>query len=334
MAIIERQSFPRDRPGETLHPGIERPLAQLGVLRAVNRAGFLRHAGIWVQWDQPVRLVHYGSDEAGPWLGFQAWRPTFDQLLLERCLKLGVDFHERCRALHPALAGDRVVGVETSEGTLKGDFVVDAAGPRHWLARRLGLPVGYHSPPLNASFGYARGLCLAREETPAIMADETGWTWTAKIRADLYHWTRLNLDGSVPERDFVPEQFRGLSRRGRSRSAEVSWRAVRDSAGPGYFLVGDAATVLDPAASHGVLKAVLSGMHAGRLIVEMLITGGDAQATAASYRDWLASWFAHDVDALRALYQRLENPPAWLNSTASRSPSYVRASPSSQLSIS
>ena len=83
VVILDRQAFPRDRPGETLHPGVERPLSDLGVLAAVSRAGFPRHEGIWVRWDGPLRLVRYGRDEAGPWLGLQAWRADFDAILLD-----------------------------------------------------------------------------------------------------------------------------------------------------------------------------------------------------------------------------------------------------------
>jgi len=48
VLLIERSPFPRHRPGETLHPGIEPLLVQLGVWDQVLAANFLRHAGHWV----------------------------------------------------------------------------------------------------------------------------------------------------------------------------------------------------------------------------------------------------------------------------------------------
>ena len=46
------------------------------------------------------------------------------------------------------------------------------------------------SPRLTARYGYVRGECPACGDSPAIAADHDGWTWTAKIDQDLYHWTR------------------------------------------------------------------------------------------------------------------------------------------------
>jgi flavin-dependent dehydrogenase len=53
----------------------------------------------------------------------------------------------------------------------------------------------------------------------------------------------------------------------RRRGADVTWRIISPAAGPGFFLVGDAVAVLDPASSHGVLKALMTGMMAAHLIL-------------------------------------------------------------------
>src|SRR5690242_6812808 len=50
VVLLERELFPRDRLGESLHPGFETLLEQLGVLDAVLAAGFLRFDGNWVEW--------------------------------------------------------------------------------------------------------------------------------------------------------------------------------------------------------------------------------------------------------------------------------------------
>ena len=77
-------------------------------------------------------------------------------------------------------------------------------------------------------------------------------------------------------------------------------------------MVGDAAAVLDPASSHGVLKALLSGMLAAHLIVEALMDGRGERAVAAVHGDWVADHVARDVAELRSLYARLPSPPHWL----------------------
>ena len=146
VALVERDAFPRERPGETLHPGVEPLLEQLGVAAAVRAAGFLRHRGNWIEWGGARRFEPFGADGpngpdgtngAAPWLGLQAWRADFDALLVARARALGVAVLQPCRAVRPLVAGARVVGVETSAGPLVAPFVVDAAGGGHWLARQL-----------------------------------------------------------------------------------------------------------------------------------------------------------------------------------------------------
>jgi flavin-dependent dehydrogenase len=309
--ILDRERSTRERPGETLHPGIEALLEELGVAERVSQAGFPRHEGIWVCWDTPSHFVPYGADAAGYWRGYQAWGADLDSILLTRALELGGEVLRPCRALDPIVSEGQVRGLESTLGTIEAKFLVDASGPGHWLARRLGLAIRRRSPRLIARFGYREGTCPDRDEAPAITADERGWTWIAKIRPSLYHWTRLNLDERMPDANYVPTELRELSPRGRSRGADVSWRIVERPAGPGYYVVGDAAAVLDPASSHGVLKAVLSGMLAARMMVKALAFGNGASA-ARSYGEWVNDRFEHDVAGLRDLYARLPRSPHWV----------------------
>jgi flavin-dependent dehydrogenase len=334
VALLERERFPRDLPGETLHPGVEPLLQQLDVLDVVLAADFPRHEGHWVRWGyeghppSPPRWMPFGGDrEAGSaWRGFQAWRARFDALLLQRACAAGVAVHQSCRAVD-VLRGraGRTTGVVTSpkragaEGAvitrLRARFVVDAAGDRHWLARRLALPIGRHSPRLIARYGYVDGACPERNEAPALVAGPDGWTWTARVRPRRYAWTRLPLGHATgQDHRMPPEELRGDGLRpwGRTRGADVTWRAVVPPAGAGYFLVGDAASVLDPASSHGVLKALMSGMMAAHLITQVVRHGANETLAARGYSDWILRWFAHDVAQLRDLYARLPEPPRWL----------------------
>lgn len=318
VALLERSRLPRERPGETLHPGVEAPLRELGVLEQVLTAGLPRHPGVWVSWEGAPRLVAYGADERGPWRGFQALRAPFDALLVQRAQELGAVVHERCRAIDPLVRKGRVVGVETSSGVLRARHVVDAGGAGHWLARRLGLALARRSPRLIARFGYAAGTCGARDDAPAIVADADGWTWTARVGDGVYGWTRLALSQPRGCGAEAPAELGGLEPLGRPRSADVGWRALCRTAGPGWVAAGDAAVVLDPASSHGVLRGLLTGLHAAHL-VRAVSAGADEARLNASYSAFVTSWFEHDVDALRKLYGRLPDPPTWLGSAPAAS---------------
>jgi flavin-dependent dehydrogenase len=231
-----------------------------------------------------------------PWRGFQAWRAHFDALLLQRARDAGVIVYQPCGAVD-VLRGKtgRVTGVVTTspkraeaEGAvglkLRARFVVDAAGGRHWLARRLTSTIEGHSPCLIARYGYVDGVCPGRDEAPGLVADPDGWTWTARVRPRRYAWTRLSLRELGGEKHLLPpEELRGdgLRQWGKVRGADVSWRVVVPAAGPGYFLVGDAAAMLDPASSHGVLKAIMSGMMTAHLVAQIVYYDDEPQPQRA-----------------------------------------------------
>jgi flavin-dependent dehydrogenase len=306
VTLLEAKAFPRHRPGETLHPGVEPVLRQLGVLERVLGEKFARHEGNWIEWGaQPLRFEPFGHDQDGPWRGFQAWRETFDALLLERARDVGVQIQQPCSAHEAVRANGRVTGVVTSAGPLTATWTIDAAGSHHWLARQIGLSVKKFSPRLTARYGYARGRCPVRDDAPLISADASGWTWTARVQPELYQWTRLDFARTSRPANWLPAELQRLVDEGAPRAADVTWRKVETVAGPGYFLVGDAAAVLDPAASHGVLKALMSGMMAAHLI-ESACRAGESEAHALlAYQEWLAGWFEADVAKLRALYSVL-----------------------------
>jgi flavin-dependent dehydrogenase len=304
VIVAERERFPRSAPGETLHPGIEPLLDRLGAGDAVRAAGFLRHPGNWVAWGGPPRFDAFGADAAGPWLGFQAVRAEFDAILLAHAAAAGAEVRQPCRVGPPVVRDGRVVGAKTDRETVRARFTVDATGRRGWLAGHLGLPVERVGPRRVAWYGYTVGSCPARDEAPALVADRAGWTWTARVREGLYHWTHLPVDPVHPPRGWLPDEFRGLAPSGPTRGADVTWRSTH-AAGPGYFLVGDAAAVLDPAASHGVLKALMTGMMAAHLIRGVTDGRLAEDEAAAGYAAWVADGFRHDAAALCDLYARL-----------------------------
>jgi flavin-dependent dehydrogenase len=288
-----------------LHPGIEPLLKQLGVFERVQNAGFLRHEGNWIEWNSDLHFEPFGADVHGPWRGYQVWRAAFDAILLNRASEAGVRVMQPCRAEKPLVEGECVKGLQTTDGTVTSSFVIDAAGDRHWLARKLKLPIEKRSPRLTARFGYVRGECLTRDEAPAIVADGDGWTWTARVRLNLYQWTRLFLNKEKPQVFPVPTEFRELEPIGGTHGADVTWRLASPPAGLGYFLVGDAAAVLDPASSHGVLKAMMSGMMAAHSILR-IVNGADDGLVAEAYSQWMCDWFEHDVSKLTKLYATID----------------------------
>ena len=303
VIVVERETVTRDKPGETLHPGVEPLLAQLGVADGLANVTGARHEGIWIEWGGARRFEAFGSDDRGAWQGFQVWRADFDELLLARARALGVEVRRPCAVTAMCEDGK---GVETTTGPIRANVLIDATGRARWLGRALDISSAPHSPRLLARYGYAQGACPARDNAPALVADSKGWTWTARVRPDVYQWTRVAFDGEPTNASWLPEEFRELQPLGPAKGADVTWRLAERVAAPGWFMIGDAAATLDPTSSHGVLKALMSGMMAGHLIAPVVRGEVPAAEAAQAYQTWLSSWFFADAKKLSEFYRALD----------------------------
>ena len=313
VVLVERQVFAGERPGDTLHPGIEPLLRQLGIAEMSTGTVGARHPGIWIDWAGAPRFEAFGQDADGPWLGFQVQRSAFDAMLVDRAGTCGAEIRQPCRVIGIARDPAGLWDVTMSSGgrarpdaTLRCRIVMDATGTARWLSRKLGLAVDDRSVPLAARWGYVRGKCPVRDEAPRLTGDGAGWTWSARVGVGLYGWVRLQFGaGGRPDALDAPAELGGLSATGPARGADVTWRLARRPAEPGWFILGDAAAQLDPISSHGVLKAIMSGMMAAHLAAGVIGTGVPAQTAADHYADWLRGWFEADADRLSAFYRQL-----------------------------
>ena len=187
--------------------------------------------------------------------------------------------------------GRRVTGIDTSAGPVRAAMVVDGAGDTHWLARRLGIARQAASPRLVASYGYVRAP-RGKHVDPQFTIDHIGWTWIAAVRPGVLQWTRLATDGRrVADRPATLDTCEPI---GRDRGADVTWRIASDLAGPGWLIAGDGAWVLDPSSSHGVLKALMSGICAAHTAATAIATPEHAAAASERYATWLRRWFDSD----------------------------------------
>ena len=302
--LVEGGTGEAERPGESLHPGIEPLIRQLGCADLFPATVEARHAGVSLRWgDRPARFEPFGGDADGPWRGFQVRRRAFEAMLRQRARDAGAVLHQPCRAGTVARRPGGTWRVESAAGAVSCAIVMDATGPARWFGRALDLPVTRHSPPLVARYGYVEGRCPAREDVAALRGDRDGWTWSARVAPGLYGWVRLALrpgGASGP-----PGELHGLAPRGSERGADVTWRRTPAAAGPGWFLVGDAAAQLDPASSHGVLRAMMSGTMAGHLAAATLRGAAPAGTAASQYRAWLDGGYRKDAAALAALYREI-----------------------------
>lgn len=297
VSMIDAGVTAQYRPGESLHPGCMLIFRQLGVAAEVETAGFLRFPGQYVEWGGLEQFQPFGGTVQEPWLGLQATRRELEAILHQRCLALGVEILTGIRALDVMQTPHRVCGIQTTQGVFPARYVIDAGGGGHWLGRRLGHGVFHASRQLVAF--WTHGPNPTADGVPRLVADPTGWSWEAPLANQQKAWVRLPFDGSSPDRMSDAESWRGT---------DVTWRILPESAGPGYFLVGDAAAVLDPLTSKGVLRAMMSGIMAARCMAEIEKHPGQVAALVQSFREWWLDGFQREVQGLRDLYAKL---PDW-----------------------
>jgi flavin-dependent dehydrogenase len=289
VVVLDARPVPRDRPGETLHPGVEALFRQLGVDGVVAAARFHRHQGIQVERPgEASRLEPYGADDDGPWLGFQAPGTALDGLLADRAKALGVSLRAPA-SVRDAIFDHDGVRLSLSDRTvLSAGTLVDASGTNRWLARRLGLQSVAWSRPLLSRW-WAEPAGGAAPTDPVLTLKDDGWLWRAPIDERTVSLCAMTTSLDRPDAGV--------------RARDVSWLIQERTAGPGWWLVGDAACMLDPLAGKGVLKAMMSGILAAWLFTKVRDGEIDAAAAAAEYHDRISRQFDQDRIALAAAYR-------------------------------
>jgi len=318
VVVIETRTFPRHRPGESLHPGIEPLLAHLDATGVLSEANFERFDGIYSGANEPLEFTPFGQDESGVWQGYQAIGSEFDSALQRRVLALGGQL-VNSKALEVLQTDGRVVGVKTLDGAKwYGRFVFDGSGGKHWLAKQLSLSINCYSPKLLVKYGYIDTSRIddTQLNQPLLKTHDDGWYWLAKIRHHIYSWASLNWhDGQAKATSVESDLLKQLGDCpfcDGPRFADVTWRRVDQSAGQGYFLLGDAAMVLDPASSQGVMRAMLSGTMAAELALKIKSDPEQEALIIGNYQQGMALRFEQSRRALASIYRAMPQPPAWL----------------------
>ena len=306
VGLAEGAAFPRDLPGEALYPDVDQLFAELGVAAAIAEAGFIRYPG-WILSNSDERnFIPFGGPE-GLRFGYQAWRADLDTLLLARARAVGVKVFQPARISSLGMIEGRLSSAQVNGREIRFRHLVDSSGANSLLKRELNLPVKRFSPRLTARYGYVSG-SFEQGSMPEFHLHSCAWTWIERVKSDCCQFVQLRL---APEAELpaLPPMFNQAKR---SRGADVTWRMVPTCAGLGYFLCGDAAAVLDPAASSGVARALTSGLKAAELVVRIHSGNIDEASAAQTYRTWCREQFVSYARQLASRYAELEAPPMWL----------------------
>ena len=300
VVIIDRATFPRQAPGETLHPGIQPLLEQLGVMDQALKNTTSRHNGIDNVVDGQTSFTPYSETEN--WQGFQFLRSSFDHMLAKEAQRLGASVH--FQVLPRDLSKDKdgnITEVSGANFTVRSSFVIDATGRRRWMARHLSLQHDEFSPKLLAWYGYVECRNSSTFRIPKFIWTAKGWIWLADVGDGRISWACLDVINQKRRRiDWIPEQLRHCRALDKTRGIDVTWSIATELSGNNWFLVGDAAVVLDPSSSHGILKAIMSGIMVSHLIGKY--SKSNQPLIHRHYDQWARDLFLSDSKEMKQMY--------------------------------
>lgn len=299
VALFEKEKHPRFHLGESILPRTAPLLKELGLADAVAKLPQVPKYGAEFCLGDGSPSLKFGFKD-GLLPGFPIFnieRAVLDKCLIEQARLAGAEVYEQTgvRSIDRLEADN--VEVTTSIGKVSGRILMDCSGQNTLVARHLGTRNQFTEPELRkvAYFEHFDNVWRPEGESnghPCIVMCEEGWFWLIGLNK------RVTSVGFVTRPDFVKtlsippdrllqwaiERCPTVRERMKNASGPRTNRVISDFsykcsplAGPGYFLVGDAGSFLDPIFSTGVTLAMVGANQAAQSAMELL-RGGRAPA--------------------------------------------------------
>ena len=307
VLVIDRGEFPRFRIGESFLPRTKRALRRLGVLDRCMDLPHARKVGVEISMGDR----RYGSRTFffrdtignGEKDAFNMARVHLDMMMVEAARDAGADVRTSCALRSIQSHDDSGIVAETDAGTVHAKWMIDASGQASALGREFGTR-RYHSFLRNVAYfdhfeGVIRPSGIAANCFGLTVMDE-GWFWLIPLdehRTSVGFVAREPLHRSL---DVAPEDRfwwavertpimaeRMANARGPSTNRVIADFTYRCDpfAGPGFFLVGDAAAFLDPVWSTGLTLGLLAAEQAAAGVIRMS-RGARPASERARYQAW------------------------------------------------
>lgn len=297
VTVVERETFPRFRVGESLVPNCMPVLERLGVLDKVAVHGFQDKFGVTFH-DQELELTatfHFREGRPWPCYTYDVHRAEFDDILLDHAAaQPGVTLLQPATVEAVMLDGTGVTARVRAAGgprDVRARFLVDASGRDAFLGMRRGERRPMPGLGKVAIYAYYRGgrRWPGREEgNVRIYIFPEGWFWWIPLARDetsvgcvLHARTVKARKGSPAELfaemiarcDAVRDGLAGAERVTPIHTAANFSYSVSPVVGDRFLCVGDAVAFVDPIFSAGVFLALVSGELAGHEIVRAFRDG-------------------------------------------------------------
>ena len=292
VLVLEKETFPRFRIGESLLPYSTPIFARLGVLDELKEKYQRKYGAFFSEEGKEGnrKVVFAHGITKGYGLAFQAKRADLDQMLLEAARRAGAEVRFQWRVTAFRKNGDGIEGVvaESPDGKSSGissRIVVDATGRQALGARGADSAVPEERLRRGALFAHFRNVPRGQEETAGdirMVVFDKGWWWFIPFSDST--WSVGVVAGEMPGGANIERKFEALvqntptvrerlknSERITPVMAESDYSySVKSIAADGYVAIGDAAGFLDPIFSSGVFLAMATGEKAADEIARIL----------------------------------------------------------------
>jgi flavin-dependent dehydrogenase len=296
VIVLEKTTFPRFHIGESFLPRTFRLIKELGLEPALRKIPHVpKFGGKFVTADGRHNIrFDFATGFSPTDETFNIERGPFDEMLLEQAARAGADVRQNTGVRQILHLDDGNVSLRCDGTEIHAKYLIDASGQQTVVGRHLGTRQNANEPHLRkaAYFNHFHDVCRApgREGGhPLIVMLDEGWFWMIPLDE---HRTSVGLvidpdiARKVQREQGIPADRMlawGIARcpavhermihatgpETNIIAADFSYRC-RPYAGPGYFLVGDAAAFMDPIFSTGVCVAMTGAAAAARQVIDLL----------------------------------------------------------------
>ncbi len=299
VCVLDKAAFPSETPStHVIQPRGVDVLAELGALESLLARG----AAPLERFSLVVDDIRIDGtlDGAYAFAGLNVRRAILDQTLQQVAVKAGADVRTGCRVTGVRTHNDRVIGVDTADGPVNAALVIGADGRRSMVAKSVAATKYLVKPAGRIPvWGYfATGpqeprLRIGRRGNLAFLASPTdSGLYMAAVAVDHREAAEFLRNREVNFRNAVrgwPEldDIVGNAEREGPLRVMANWHSYfRESAGPGWALVGDAGHFKDFTPGQGISDALCQAKSLSSAICE--------STSSASARDEaIQRWWRH-----------------------------------------
>jgi flavin-dependent dehydrogenase len=326
VLVLDRAEHPRFHIGESMLPRMMALMKELGLEERLAKVPQVEKFGAEFAWaEEPEKSMHFRFDgglPVGCTYAFNIERSLMDDMLLRAAQDEGAVVREGVTVKDVPVLRDGEVEVETSAGRFKGKWLVDASGQGSFLGKLLKTRRVIPNHRKIAFFGHFRNVDRKPMPVggyPTIVMYKEGWFWMIPINSEVVSIGMVMdaeaakklpvkhdqaLRWALPRVPHIARQLRNSQYPESNHIlADFSYRC-EPFAGPGYFLVGDAAVFVDPIFSTGACMAMMGGVRVAETVAKLVRGAKNVEALRRSYCGYVHNSSKHFFSMIHMYHQQ------------------------------